>query len=206
MQLIKTSLALLSTVTLAVAGPPATPLIDTSGESTTSTDFSAAEVPDGWAAAKGAWTIDDGALRGAELAADQHAAVITLKQAHVDSAVSFRFQLDGASGFMLSYNHPKGHLFRVNISEKEVRIQTDKDKKDPTSKAEEIATVETELKSGKWYTALCETQGEKVRVQIDNGVALEATHPALAEPKTGYRFVLKGEALRIDDVQTWVTQ
>ena len=41
-----------------------------------------------------------------------------------------RLTLAGSKGFHLSYNHAKGHLFRVLVSETDVTVRTDKDKKD----------------------------------------------------------------------------
>ncbi len=61
---------------------------------------------------------------------------MTYKAPHTDSKVQFSFQLSGSPLFHLSFNHPKGHRFRAGVSETEVRINTDKDKKDPDDDAE----------------------------------------------------------------------
>ena len=165
-------------------------------------DFSTAKAGKAWVAAKGTWEVLEGALKGIEKESDNHAAVMTLRAPHTDSAVSFRFQLAGSKGFSLSYNHPKGHLFRVNFTGANIQIRTDKDKNDPASKSELIAQSATKLKQGQWYTVLCETKGDKVALQIA-GVKVEGSHAALAQPKTGYRFVLKGEGVMFDDVNVW---
>ena len=48
-----------------------------------------------------------------------------------------------------------------------------------------------------------EIKGEKVTVQTDNGAKVEAGNPALDVDKTGYRFVMTGESVRLDDVKVW---
>ena len=48
-----------------------------------------------------------------------------------------------------------------------------------------------------------EIVGDKVAVQCDNGVKLEVSHPTLAVEKTGYRFVMRGSTLLLDDVNVW---
>ena len=48
-----------------------------------------------------------------------------------------------------------------------------------------------------------EVKGAKVAVQTDNGVKIKGSNPALDVDKTGYRFVMKGESLSLDDVKVW---
>ncbi len=169
----------------------------------TEANFSASELGESWSVAKGVWNVVDGTLRGSELPSDQHAAVLTLKHPHVDSAIRFRFQLAGSNGFSLSYNHPKGHLFRVNVNERKIQIMIDKDKKDPTSKAELVTETAVQIEQGEWHELICETQGDQVSVQLGEGVKLQGSHAALPKPKTGYRFVLRGEGAAFDDVLVW---
>ncbi len=162
-------------------------------------DFSKAELSKKWAAAKGAWSVIDGSLKGAEIASDKHAAVLTYKMPHTDSALRLSFQLAGSKGFHLSFNHPKGHLFRIMVTEKDALIRTDKDKKDPASKSVAMDKKPGKFEQGKWYTLLCETKGDHVAVQFDNGVKLEGSHESLTKKKTGYRLIVKGEGVLFDD-------
>ncbi len=46
-------------------------------------------------------------------------------------------------------------------------------------------------------------QGDKVVAQIDNGLKVEGQHPSLDSKKTGYRFIMKGNALVLDDLSAW---
>ena len=49
-------------------------------------------------------------------------------------------------------------------------------------------------------------EGRRRAVQADNGVKLEAKNAALDVEKTGYRFVMRGSTLLLDDVSIWETQ
>ena len=164
-------------------------------------DFSKSELSSKWKAAKGKWTVEDGALKGVELPADEHSAVLTYTAPHTDSKVSFSFELAGSKGFSLSFNHAKGHLFRVNVSDSKVMVLMDKDKKDPASKSELLETKKANFKQGKKHTITCETKGDTVTVTFDDGSGptLTGKHAGIAKEKTGYRLVLKGDGVLFDD-------
>jgi len=162
-------------------------------------DFSSAALPEGWSSVKGEWKVTDGALVGTELPTDKHAAVFSIPDPHANSTLRLRIRLDGAKGFHLSYNHAKGHLFRVSIANGEAILRMDKDKKDPASKGEVLAKKAVVLKPGEWADLTCTVEGTKVLVTIGE-VTLEGTHADLAKEKTGYRFVVAGESIAFDDV------
>ncbi len=168
-------------------------------EEKTSEDFSGEKVPDGWKGVKGAWAVSDGAMSGKELAADEHGAVFMIPDRHRDSTFSCRFQVNGAKAFGLSYNHPKGHLFRVRINAKNAILSLDKDKKDPTSKPLRFGNAKLNLKPGKWYFLTCNVKGDTVEVECA-GEVLIGKHDKLTMEKTGYRFTVAGESVLIDDV------
>lgn len=165
--------------------------------------FAGAALGKAWTANKGDWQVRDGAVIGKEKASDEHAAVLTLGQPNRDSILRFSFRLDGAKGFNVSWNHAKGHLFRIGIAEDGLTLNKDKDKKDPASKAVALGKAAGKFEAGKWHTVLVEVQGAKVSVQADNGVKLAGSHPELDVDKTGYRFVTRGESLRLADVKVW---
>ena len=166
---------------------------------TISDDFSAPALSDNWKAAKGSWTVENGKLKGLELAEDKHAAVLTYAAPHTDSKVSLSFQLAGSGGFHLSFNHPKGHLFRVLVSESDVSVRTDVDKKDPASKSVLLGKKEVSFEQGQSHTLTCETKGDTVTVTIDDDIKLTGSHASLANEKTGYRLVVKGDGVLFDD-------
>ncbi len=161
--------------------------------------FTTAEMSPKWKSAKGEWKVVDGMLSGRELAEDKHAAVMTYLEPHTNAKIRLSFQLKGSTGFQLSFNHSKGHLFRVVIGEKESYITTDKEKKDPASKAVMLQKKPSTFEPGKTYTMTCETAGDKVKVDFDNGLSLEGSNPVLTQAKTGFRFVVKGPGMLFDD-------
>jgi hypothetical protein len=165
--------------------------------------FTGTALAKNWSAAKGDWQVHDGTLVGKEKAEDKHAAVCALAAPNHDSIIRFSFKLDGAKGLSLSYNHAKGHLFRVNVAATGVTVQTDADKADPNSKSVPIGKAEAKFEPGQWYTMQVEVKGQKVAVQTDNGVKIEGGNPALDVDKTGYRFVTTGESLVLADVKAW---
>jgi hypothetical protein len=155
-------------------------------------------------AAKGKWEVVEGVLRGSELEADSHAAVLNLAVPNRDAVVQFDVKLGTATGFNLSFNRAKGHLWRVNVSEEGLKLQKDKDKKDAASKTEVLATAEVALDAEKTYTVVAEFAGPVVLVRLADGSAeVGGTHPVLDTDKTGVRFVMRGEGLEIDNVKVW---
>ena len=156
-----------------------------------------------WTVAKGDWQVKDGALVGKEKKEDNHAAVCALGVPNHDSIIRFSFKFDGSNTLSLSYNHAKGHLFRVNVTPTSVSVATDADKKDPAIKAVPIGKAEAKFEQGQWYTLQVEVKGQKVTVQSDNGVKIEGSNPALDVDKTGYRFVTRGESLLLADIKAW---
>ncbi|MDF1656556.1 MAG: hypothetical protein P1U58_03020 [Verrucomicrobiales bacterium] len=169
------------------------------GEEPKVEDFSSGQIPQAWKGMKGAWAISDGAMSGKELAADNHGAVFMIPDPHTDSSFSCRFQVNGAKGFGLSYNHEKGHLFRVRINAAGVQLSLDKDKKDPTSKPISFGKVDVEIEPGEWYDLTCTVKGDTVTVECA-GEELSGTHEKLKMGKTGYRFTVAGESVLVDDI------
>ena len=162
-------------------------------------DFSTATLPEAWAGLKGEWKVVDGALVGAELESDKHAAVFSIPDLHKDSTISFRFRVDGAKGFHLSYNHPKGHLFRVTVIGDVLTLSMDKDKKDPASKAEVLGKEMIVLKPGEWVEMSCAVTGDTAKVTC-GGKTISGTHANLVKEKAGYRLVVQGVSVAFDDV------
>jgi hypothetical protein len=156
-----------------------------------------------WAVAKGAWEIKAGNIVGKEKAEDKHNAVLSLNLPKRDSVIRFSFKMEGAKLFHLSFNHAKGHLFRVQVTPDAVTVNLDKDKDDTASKVVVLGKAEVPFPAGTWHTMQVELKGEKVIIQTDNGAKVEASNPVLNVDKTGYRFVTKGESLLIDDLKVW---
>lgn len=179
------------------------PALVKTGQPTQSEAFDQKKIGKQWAVNKGEWTVSEGLLVGKELPADKHAAVLTWKLPNRNSMLRCSFQLKDAKFFHLSLNHPKGHLFRVMIDKNGMILRTDKDKKDPNSKPITLAKAQGKLDPNQWYTLQLEMQGDQVVAQLDNGLKVAGQHPSLDSQKTGYRFVLKGDTLLLDDMAVW---
>src|SRR5262245_33765512 len=124
--------------------------------------FEASQLGKGWTTPKGNWEIKDGAAVGKEKKEDMHAAVLTLTQPFKNTVVRDSFKADGAQGVTLSFNHPKGHLFRIVISTDSLVINKDPDKAVAGSKAKQLAKADGKFPAGQWHTLLVEIQGDKV--------------------------------------------
>src|SRR6476620_8721659 len=110
-------------------------LICKANKSAVQEKIDAPKLPKGWAAAKGEFQVREGARAGWEKKEDKHAAVLTLQKPFKNSIIRFSFKRDGVTGFNLSFNHPKGHLFRILINDDGLQVNKDKDKNDAASKA-----------------------------------------------------------------------
>src|SRR5436190_9462853 len=122
-------------------------------------DFSSGSLAKPWTVAKGDWQEHDGVVIGKEKTEDKHNAVLSLAQPNRNSVIQVSFRLDGAKMFHLSYNHAKGHLFRVIVVPGVLSINKDKDAKDPNSTGAVLARSDTKFALGKWYTLMVEVQG-----------------------------------------------
>ena len=201
--LVAAILALPSTLCLAGRNADLKPILAIPGKVTAEDAFSGTALAKTWNCAKGDWQVRDGALVGKEKKEDNHAAVCALAVPNHDSIIRLSFKFDGTNNLGLSYNHAKGHLFRVNITSTGVAVSLDPDKKDPNSKPQSIGKAEAKFENGQWYTIQVEVKGQKVAVQTDNGVKIEGSSPTLDVDKTGYRFVTRGESVLLADVKAW---
>lgn len=170
-----------------------------SGDEVITDDFSGESLSGSWVAVKGDWKIQDGMLSGAELESDKHAAVLNYSAPHNSNDGEIKFQLNGSREFHLSFNHPKGHLYRVVVKEGSVSLRTDKDKKDPASRAINLETVKGTFEQGRTYTMSFKVADGTATVEFDNGLKVTGTHELLKKEKTGYRLIIKGDGVLFDD-------
>ncbi len=196
-------IALLPSASFAGKGTDLKPILAKPTKANVEEAFAGTALGKNWAVAKGDWQVAGGELTGKEKTEDKHPAVCGLTQPNHDSIIRFSFKFDGVNSMSLSYNHAKGHLFRVNVAATGVTVNTDKDKNDAASKAVVLGKADAKFEQGQWYTMQVEVKGAKVAVQTDNGVKIEGSHPSLDVDKTGYRFVTKGESLRLAAVKAW---
>ena len=173
---------------------------------TTHEHFDGAKLPKGWVVNKGKFEVREGTIAGWEKKEDMHAAVLTLQKPFKNAILRFSFKRDGVTGFNLSMNHPKGHLFRILINDDGLSVNKDKEKNDPASKPLVLGKADGKFPTGEWQTLQVEIVGDRVAVQADNGAKLDVRHPGLDIEKTGFRFVMRGSTLLLDDVAVWDVQ
>lgn len=179
-------------------------LISKKGESLMEADFASdGPLKSPWTMAKGKWEAKDGALWGAELEADKHAAVLHYNKKVHNLIVEFDYEMQGAKFLHLSFNHAKGHLWRLMITDKEVRLQKDKDKKDPNSKAEVSAKASLISKTGERHHVVVEIVGSQIVARIDDKITLKASNSAFDTQKPNIRFIVRGKSVLLDDVKAW---
>jgi hypothetical protein len=178
-------------------------LIAKAGKSAVHEEFGGPKLPKGWTVNKGDFQVRGGTIAGWEKKEDKHAAVLTLQRPFHNAILRFSFKRDGVTGFNVSLNHTKGHLFRILIGDEGLTINKDKDKNDPASRPVVLGKADGKFATGEWYTMQVEIVGDRVVVQADNGVKLDVRHPNLDTAKTGFRFVMRGSTLLLDDVTVW---
>lgn len=156
-----------------------------------------------WTMPKGKWEVKDGALVGSEIKADNHAAVLHYNKKNHNLIVQFDYEMKGAQFLHLSFNHAKGHLWRLMITDKEIRLQKDKDKKNPNSKAEVVAKTNFTSKPGERHTVTVEIVGPQIVAHVDDKITLKASNSVFDTEKPNIRFIVRGESVLIDNFIAW---
>lgn len=117
--------------------------------------------------AKGKWEASDGALRGSELASDNHGAVMRANQELADFIIEVEVKLDGAKTTTLSVNAKKDHMARVLISPTMVAVQRDDNDHEGPDKAVVFHRVKADIKPGEWHKVRMEMVGDTMLGQVD---------------------------------------
>jgi hypothetical protein len=195
-------LLLLATVSALVFGAEATPA--KRGRLLLEDEFNGPSLATGWRQTKGKWTLADGKLRGVELAADHHAAVVRRPVRYQDAVIETSFRLDaGAKMAALSINTTGGHLCRVILRPSGITVQKDKKNKDATDPVAVLATRPMKLTPGQWYRLTVHLRGTSMTAQIDDGVAFGGEHPALTAEKVDVGLPVSGEGAAFDYLRVW---
>lgn len=168
-----------------------------------SEDFSGSLDPDTWTPAKGTWVVENGALKGVELAADHHPAAIRRKAPMRNVAIQFDFRFDGSPGFSLSLNHDGGHNSRIVFTPEGFSMKKDLNKKDPADFAAILGECATSFEPGKWYTMLVEYHGREMLARIDNTAFILGAHPYIDQERSSIGFPTRGNSASFDNVKVW---
>lgn len=118
-------------------------------------------------AAKGKWEASDGALRGSELEADMHGAVMRANKELADFILEVEVKFDGAKSTTLTVNAKKDHMARVVITPTMVTVQRDDNDHEGPDKAVVFHRVKADLKPGEWHKVRMEMVGDTMLGQVD---------------------------------------
>jgi hypothetical protein len=165
-----------------------------------SDDFSAAELSKEWKVAKGKWEVADGTLKGSELAADMHAAVIKHALPSKNVVLQFSFKFDGAKSLACSFDG-KGHVCRVTLSPAGFQVRRDV-AKDSGEKPVVLGKAAIDLK-GDWHTMLVEIQGKEILAQVDDKAFAFGENDGVDAGKATFGFPTSGESIRIREFRLW---
>jgi hypothetical protein len=196
-------------VAIAVAhaeAPKLAPLMTTPGESLARDSF-ATSLPKPWTSGKGKWTVEGGVVRGTEVAADKHAAVMRRPLAFTNAIITFSFRLDRARQISLSINDAKGHLCRLMVDPRGFTVRKDDHDKDGPDKAALFARVPMTIAADQWHTALVELNGSEMVAQIDGAEkAGFGAHAMLDRPKANIGFTVSGGPAEFRDITVVAAQ
>ncbi|MSU66117.1 MAG: hypothetical protein EXS38_08480 [Opitutus sp.] len=182
------------------AAPKLIPLMTEPAESLVNDSF-AGSLPKAWRAQKGTWGCEGGVLRGVEVAADKHQAVVRRPLAFTNAIITFSFRLGGARQISLSVNDAKEHVCRVLINPKGFTVQKDDHDHEGPDKAVVFARVPMTLAPGEWHTAVVEINGAEMVAQIDGAAKVGfGAHELLDRPKANLGFTVAGGPAEFRDV------
>jgi hypothetical protein len=157
-----------------------------------------------WKVGKGKWEASEAAVRGAELKADMHGAVMRRNVAFKDAVVAFSFKLDGAKQISLSLNAAKGHVSRVRVTPKGLFVQKDdQDGKNGPDKAEVLGTVAVDVAPGQWHTLVAEFRGPDILATLDGKRTAYGSNDAVAKEKANIGLTVAGESASFKGLKVW---
>lgn len=165
--------------------------------------FEGAKLASGWKAPKGKWEMSNGAVKGAELPADKHAAVIRHPVKYTDAVIQLKFRFDGARQASLSLNGAGGHICRVILRPDGFVVQKDKTNAKSTDKAAVLAKQETPIAAGKWHELVVRIKGGKMMARVDGGPEAGGEHSGIAVEKTDVGLPVSGESAWFDSIRVW---
>jgi len=178
------------------------PLFCEKGKELLSEDFSSPTLAKEWRAAKGKWEVKDGAVRGDEIAADKHAAVIRRDLPTHNLIAEFSFRFDGGKQLGFSLNDKKGHVCRAKISPTQLQLNKDVPH-DSKEKPPVLDTQKLDLKPGEWHTAVIEVGGNTMVASIDGKVVAFGTHEGIDVDKSNFGFPISGAGVSIKALHVW---
>ena len=158
-----------------------------------------------WQVVKGEWKAEGGELRGDELPADKHSAVLGHPGKVETLILTCEFRLGGANTFYVGFDGAR-HVGRLVIHANSAGLF--EDSPDPNLKPGEkqgskpLMTHPVKLKPDEWLPLTLEIRGDDLTALVA-GVQLKGQHPFLATPKARFWFAVGGKDLRIRNLKVW---
>lgn len=146
-----------------------------------------------WRVLKGKWELADGVMRGAELEADKHGAVLRLPNKLQNFVIEYEFKLAGGRSTSLSINAVKDHMARISITPHSVTIQRDDNDHQGPDKAVVFARFPAELGDG-WHKVRMEMVGDQMLGQVDDLTAWGAD-ALFTQAKTAPGVTVSGQSV-----------
>lgn len=156
-----------------------------------------------WKVAKGTWTAADGSLRGEELEADHHGAVMRHALPFRDVVIQYDFRLDGTRATTLSINTAKAHLCRVSINAAGFQVRKDDFDHDGPDKAVLFQAVRTPIEAGAWHTLVVELCGDEMLARLDGRQVGYGRSEALGVDKANLGLTVAGASASFRDLRVW---
>jgi len=156
-----------------------------------------------WKASKGKWAPADGGLRGSEVKAEMHAAVLRRDLPFRDVVIQYSFKLDGANATALGFNKAKGHLSRVNINKNGFSVRKHDSDKDGPDKPVEFEAKKVAIEPGAWHTLVVELVGKEMVATLDGTHVAYGGHDALDAEKVNFVLTVAGESATFKDLRVW---
>jgi len=155
-----------------------------------------------WKAAKGEWQPVDGALRGSELEADKHGAVLRATQTLTDCIVQVEVKFDGAKSTTLSMNAVKDHMARIILTPTTVTVQRDDNDHEGPDKGIVFHRVKAEVADGGWHTVRMEMVGDTLLGKVD-GIIGHGSNALFTQPKASPGVTVAGQSVQFRNFKIW---
>lgn len=156
-----------------------------------------------WKQAKGKWELSEGAIKGSELAADMHGAVIRRNLSFDNAIIQVSFKLEGAKQFTISVNAEKGHLCRALVNSTGFTVKKDSLDHNKTDKPAILQRVETPISPATWHTIVFEIHGKEILASLDGQHVGFGSHPGLERKKGNVGLTVAGQSALFKDLRIW---
>jgi hypothetical protein len=156
-----------------------------------------------WKPNRGTWAIADGALRGTERKADNHAAVLRRALKGHDFIYQFDFKFDGASRIGLNVDDPKGHCCLAALTPEGFTVIRATHAEDKNDKRVLLDRDQTPIKPGVWHTLIFEVQGKSVLASVDGTAVAFGEHAAIDVDKGSFAISVSGDSASFKNLRIW---